>query len=581
MSRYSALKTIINQDITTNGQGGITGAILNQVLKDMVDSLGAYYQFGGIATPTTNPGNPDQRVFYIATIAGTYKNFGSLAVPDGFSILKFDESWSCQTLSLPYFLNSNVVSSFVRSKTQVMASNAVGLFVAQLADNKINTFVQEASNQIRSAYYYRWSTFRACCYVKHTDSNLYKIMIYQYDESYSLVGYGEMWPNEFSIDSKLNGAVYFNIHILCRNADDTANVPISASDPVGFEVYTNYLDAVSEGLTLLDNSIFTLLGNSNGMLTKAVAPWGSQKLHIVCLGPLDIQAMIYQYDANFNNIGYTEIWSTDYKESPKSNAKYFDIRVAKRINGSYQPITQDDLQYIQIYSNYVPFNKGLTINMLGDSLTSQGYITGALEKYGYKINNYGVAGTAICLGNQSFIHRYAEMTDDCDIILVLGGVNDWRPGVVEFGDFYEGAGEWTFYAALHTLFAGLKNKYINYNANTSPTANSNKRIYICTPLHNQYTVSGETTLKEYTLNGNAIVANKNTRNDQPYHIFEDYVDAEIKVAKFYAIPVIDTYAISGFDPIQEDNFNTYSEDGLHPNVAGGKMIADSILKAIE
>ena len=121
MSRYSALKAIINQDIKSNGQGDITGAVLNQVLKDMVNSLGAYYQYGGIATPTTNPGNPDQRVFYIATIAGTYTNFDSMAVPNGISILKFDESWSLQTLDLSSYLN-NVVADGVVDGTRISAT---------------------------------------------------------------------------------------------------------------------------------------------------------------------------------------------------------------------------------------------------------------------------------------------------------------------------------------------------------------------------------------------------------------------------------------------------------------------------
>lgn len=129
MSRYTALKAIINQDITTNGQGDITGAVLNQVLKDMVDSLGAYYQFGGIATPTTNPGNPDQRVFYIATIAGTYTNFGSLTVPNGISFLKFDESWSLETLDLSTYINNvvsnGVVVSMIQDATELNAIPSV------------------------------------------------------------------------------------------------------------------------------------------------------------------------------------------------------------------------------------------------------------------------------------------------------------------------------------------------------------------------------------------------------------------------------------------------------------------------
>lgn len=94
MSEYSAIKAIINQDITTNGQGDITGSILNQVLKDIVDSLGAGYQFFGVATSNTNPGNPDQKCFYIAFEPGTYQYFGNINVPAGISILKFSSSWS-------------------------------------------------------------------------------------------------------------------------------------------------------------------------------------------------------------------------------------------------------------------------------------------------------------------------------------------------------------------------------------------------------------------------------------------------------------------------------------------------------
>lgn len=98
MSQYSALKAIINQDITTNGRGDITGAILNQLLKDMVSSLGAYYQFAGVATPSTNPGNPDQNVFYIAIKGGNYTNFGNVVIPDGITIFKWNGSWTNQIL---------------------------------------------------------------------------------------------------------------------------------------------------------------------------------------------------------------------------------------------------------------------------------------------------------------------------------------------------------------------------------------------------------------------------------------------------------------------------------------------------
>jgi hypothetical protein len=94
MSNYASLKATINANVKTNGNQEITGAIMNSVLNAMVDALGAGYQYVGVATPSTNPGTPDAKVFYIATTTGTYTNFGGLQVADGeVAILKYDSSW--------------------------------------------------------------------------------------------------------------------------------------------------------------------------------------------------------------------------------------------------------------------------------------------------------------------------------------------------------------------------------------------------------------------------------------------------------------------------------------------------------
>lgn len=329
------------------------------------------------------------------------------------------------------------------------------------------------------------------------------------------------------------------------------------------------------GFHIVPNKVFRLLGNSNGMRTDSVCRWDGDS---VVIKPIDAngiqyQAMIYQYDANFNPLNYNNIWGYIYEETRMENAVYFDICIAKRVNESYAVITESDLDTLTVYINEnqsLPFYTGKTINMLGDSITAEGNVVNALKKYGYKVNNYGVSGTAICRGNDSFIKRYADMTDDCDIVLVLGGVNDWRTGTAGFGSLEVGAGEWDFYQALHTLMLGLKDKYINKY--------SNKKVYICTPLHNHYMEDGVEQLTEFTYNGNKIIINKNTHNGGPYHTFKEYVDAERDVAAFYGLPVIDTYAESGLSPLQELNRNAYTRDGLHPNIAGGKLIADCIIR---
>lgn len=94
MSNYLSLKSTINANIKQNGNEEITGPILNSVLNAMVDSLAGFH-YSGIATPATDPGTPDSNVFYLASEAGTYTNFGGLAVAEGeVAILKYNGTWT-------------------------------------------------------------------------------------------------------------------------------------------------------------------------------------------------------------------------------------------------------------------------------------------------------------------------------------------------------------------------------------------------------------------------------------------------------------------------------------------------------
>lgn len=95
MSNYNSLKATINANVKQNGNQEITGNILNSVLNAMVNTLGLGYQFMGVATPSLSPGTPDGKVFYFASSAGTYSNFGGLVVSEGeVAVLKYDTSWS-------------------------------------------------------------------------------------------------------------------------------------------------------------------------------------------------------------------------------------------------------------------------------------------------------------------------------------------------------------------------------------------------------------------------------------------------------------------------------------------------------
>ena len=83
MANWSTLKAAIAAIIKTNGNQEITGQLLQNVLNNIVSSVGENATFAGIATTTTNPGSPDGPVFYLATTSGVYSNFGGVEVIEG------------------------------------------------------------------------------------------------------------------------------------------------------------------------------------------------------------------------------------------------------------------------------------------------------------------------------------------------------------------------------------------------------------------------------------------------------------------------------------------------------------------
>ena len=97
MANYSSLKAAIVAAIKTNGNQEITGQVLQDVLTSMVSVIGANYTFAGVATPSTNPGTPDQNVVYMASQAGMYTNFGNIELPAGISLLMWNGAWTVQT----------------------------------------------------------------------------------------------------------------------------------------------------------------------------------------------------------------------------------------------------------------------------------------------------------------------------------------------------------------------------------------------------------------------------------------------------------------------------------------------------
>ena len=119
MAGYNQLKASIASVIKTNNAREITGQLLQNVLNQMVGVIGENLQLAGFADPTTNPGQPDQNIFYIAEQEGVYSHFNNTVLEGGLSFLMWkDGNWSSHTMQVvteEYIKNHYVSIDFFRS----------------------------------------------------------------------------------------------------------------------------------------------------------------------------------------------------------------------------------------------------------------------------------------------------------------------------------------------------------------------------------------------------------------------------------------------------------------------------------
>ncbi len=203
--------------------------------------------------------------------------------------------------------------------------------------------------------------------------------------------------------------------------------------------------------------------------------------------------------------------------------------------------------------------KDKKMNVIGDSITEGVGVScteniymnviGAREDLA-AVRNYGISGTRIAPQsddpNRSFVERFDKMDDDADIIVVFGGTNDFGHGSALIGTPEDRTPE-TFYGACHVLFEGLIKKY--------PLAT----IVVMTPVQRSW---GADLDRIDSRRANATLL--------------DFSNILKEVAMYYALPVLDLYAMSGIHPQIECNRENFCPDGLHPNDKGHELIASRL-----
>ena len=101
---FTSLIQAIKAVVRTNGRQAITGKNMQGVLLEMVQALGAFPSFAGMATPSTTPTPSDANVFYLAYEAGQYSGFGVTLNGQTYNIIRrTSQGWEV--------LNTNIKTS--------------------------------------------------------------------------------------------------------------------------------------------------------------------------------------------------------------------------------------------------------------------------------------------------------------------------------------------------------------------------------------------------------------------------------------------------------------------------------------
>jgi len=199
-------------------------------------------------------------------------------------------------------------------------------------------------------------------------------------------------------------------------------------------------------------------------------------------------------------------------------------------------------QVDKIHSNW----EGKTWNAVGDSITENGMYTKLVSAYlGLKTNNFGLASSTIAVNNSYLKNMsiYERVLDypDADLWTIFGGVNDWlyKTPVGTINDTDPS----TFYGALKAICEEILNRP------------NHPKLILFTPLQ----------------------SNRNGENEEGVSM-QEYRQAIIDVGNLYNVPVLDLYNVGGINP---DNLDTYTRDGIHPNVEGTTLYVPAIVEIIQ
>lgn len=205
--------------------------------------------------------------------------------------------------------------------------------------------------------------------------------------------------------------------------------------------------------------------------------------------------------------------------------------------------------------------KGIKMGVLGDSITEGAGVADLSNTYYNRLQREcgirelyvdGIGGTRIARQKNpsenprhdlDFISRVDHMDEDCDLVVVFGGTNDFGHGDAPIGT-PDDRTEDTFWGACHVICEKLINRF------------PKSQIVFMSPLHR--------------LNEDSICG---SNKPAPQGTLYDYVDVLKTVTRKYSIPLLDMLQVGGMTPKVPIYQELYMPDGLHPNDEGHGKIA--------
>jgi len=214
--------------------------------------------------------------------------------------------------------------------------------------------------------------------------------------------------------------------------------------------------------------------------------------------------------------------------------------------------------------------KGLTVNFLGDSITEGAGVKDIENRFDQvllhvcelkAVHNYGIGGTRIAHQTHvsenprwdlSFCARALEMNREADLVVVLGGTNDYGHGDAPFGTPEDRIPS-TYTGGVHFLMKRLTETY------------TKAKIVFMTPLRRVGDLA-------------PAVRTEKLPDAKP---LLDYAEVIRNAAPLYGISVLDLYHNMGIDPNNPEDCEKYTSDGLHFNDCGHHKIAEALKAFLE